>query len=104
MAEQQFFAAAVFAFLGLIFAGVLAAVRTSSLTSGGAKAFCWTVPAMGAPCLAIVVYEGLYGEAGGFRSIAMGLLSVVLWIMAVVLPVLQLAFGYCARRLEQSDK
>ena len=102
MAEQQFFTAAVFAFLGWLTASILAAIRFSRLIHGGPKVACAIVPVTGLMLLSYIVKEALYGPSGGYRSIGMGLVSVVLWILAVLLPALQFAVGILAQKCDQS--
>jgi hypothetical protein len=104
LAEQQFFTAAFFAFIGWFAACVLAAVRSGYLTSGSSKALCWVVPALGLIVLAYLIYDGLHGETGGFRPIALGLVSIAFYILAFALPLLQSLFGYFARVTDRDDQ
>ena len=102
MAEQQFFTAAVFAFLGWLTASILAAIRFSRLTHGGPKVACAIVPVTGLVLVSYLVSDALYGPSSGYRSIGMGLHSVVLWILAVLLPALQFAVGFLAQKFDES--
>ena len=104
MAEQEFFAAAVFAFLGWMAATALAVMRIRSLTSGSSKAVCWIVPVIGMLMAIYLVYDGFYGETSGFRAIALGVLSLALYFLAAFLPLAQLLFGYFAKVSDRGDQ
>lgn len=103
MAEQEFFTAAVFAFIGWFVACALAVLRANSLSQKSSKTVCWIVPFLGLLLIVYLVFDGLYGPAGGYRYFAMSLISAVFWVLCFILPAVQLLFGYFAKVMDQSD-
>ena len=93
--------AAVFAFIGWLTACTLAVIRSHSLSMTSSKVVCWIIPAIGITLLVLFVHEGLFGPASGFRSIALGLTSLALWVLAVILPVVQLLACFLAKKIGQ---
>ncbi|KEO90281.1 hypothetical protein EH31_09335 [Erythrobacter longus] len=104
MAEQQFFAAAVFAILGWLATCALAIIRSKTLVSDSSKTLCWFVPAIGLPFIIYLVYEGLYGPAGGFRYFAMSVVGIAFYALCILLPFLQLLVGLIAKAIDQSGE
>ncbi|MGB3469979.1 MAG: hypothetical protein WBA51_04065 [Erythrobacter sp.] len=103
MAEQQFWMAAAFAFAGWFVALVIAIFRSGRLGSGLSKGLCWIVPVLGFILIAAAIYEGLYGESGGYRGFALGFMSLILWVLAVALPIAQLLFAWLAKAVDPRE-
>jgi len=104
LAETEFFSAAFFALISLTVAAAMAFWYQGQLTSGSSKALCWVVPVAGLIVLIALVYEGIFGRSGGFRPIALGLGAAVLWVLAVVYPLLQFVFGFLAKLTDSGER
>lgn len=103
MVQAEFWATAVIALISWLVAIWLAALRIRTLRSGLAKAICWITPLAGLAALAVNLYMSRYGNNGGFSTIAMAVGSVLFMALAVILPILQFAFGYLAKVVDNTN-
>lgn len=104
MAQAQLWTAAFVVFLAWFATCVLAFIRSTELTSSFAKALCWGVPMSGLMAIAGLVFEAFFGEAGGYRGIAMGFISLVLYALAPLLLLAQIIAGAIATRLDTDHR
>ncbi|MEO0419515.1 MAG: hypothetical protein AAF249_11660 [Pseudomonadota bacterium] len=104
MAETQLWMAAFFAFLAWFATAVMARLRSIELTSPAAHIVCWVIPALGLLAGVGLLYEGFFGAAGGYRSFAMGFVSLLFYVLIPILLLGQIIACALARRLDADSQ
>ncbi|MDJ0978902.1 MAG: hypothetical protein QNI87_10225 [Erythrobacter sp.] len=100
MAEAKLWTAAFVAFLAWFAVTGLALFRSWRLSSLFAKTLCWLVPVAGLVAIIALLYEAFFGEAGGYRSIALGVASLLFYALAPILLVGQAVCLFIATKAD----
>lgn len=82
---------------------VMARLRSIELTSSAARNVCWIVPTLGLLAGLGLLHEGFFGPAGGYRSFAMGFVSLLFYVLIPILLLGQIVAGALARRLDEDE-